>query len=336
MDIFGSAELQKITTIRTRANPLEAHTALLNWVISHHGFLADSVCIAHDASRGVHMQVKTDGPSRISKDTRVVNTPLSVTMSYFNAIGYSSEKGSFSKHELELPREFIDAVGREETTAFFLMGQFLRGENSFWYPYLRTLPQPGQMTTPLFFDEEDVDWIQGTGIPDASVQRFQTWDQKFDYCMERLEKSGFEGLEEYTWYVLCICSLVMVRSEGFVLRLSRDLYLWAWTIITSRAFSAKVLSSAVEPADLPEEGISVLLPLIDLPNHRPLAKVEWRAGEEDVGMIMLEDVAPGEEISNNYGPRNNEQCRYILKRKNHCFPILTLCSADELRVLYTK
>jgi hypothetical protein len=64
----------------------------------------------------------------------------------------------------------------------------------------------------------------------------------------------------------------------------------------------------VEDADLPEEGISVLLPLIDLPNHRPLAKVEWRAGEEDVGMIILEDASPGQEISNNYGPRNNEQC----------------------------
>lgn len=146
------------------------------------------------------MQVKKDWPAPISKDTRVVNTPLPITMSYFNAIGYSSPKGSFSKHGFELPQTFIDAVGREETTAFFLMGQFLRREDSFWYPYLRTLPQPGQMTTPLFFGEEDVDWIQGTGIPDASVQRFQTWDQKFDFCMERLEESGFQGLEQYTWY----------------------------------------------------------------------------------------------------------------------------------------
>ena len=89
---------------------------------------------------------------------------------------------------------------------------------------------------------------------------------------------------------------------------SRDLYLWAWTIITSRAFFPKVLSGSVESSDLPDEGISVLLPLIDLPNHRPLAKVEWRAGEEDVGMIVLESVSPGQEISNNYGPRNNEQC----------------------------
>ncbi|KAJ6007732.1 hypothetical protein N7540_011708 [Penicillium herquei] len=206
-------------------------------------------------------------------------------MSYFNAIDYNSSRGSFSSHGVQFPRAFIDAAGIKETMAFFLMAQFLRGEQSFWYPYLRTLPQPGQMITPLFFGEEDVDWLQGTGIPDASVQRFQDWDQKYDSMIEKLDAAGFEGVGAFTW----------------------DLYLWAWTILTSRAFSAKVLSSAVEPSDLPEEGVSVLLPLIDLPNHRPLAKVEWRAGEQDVGMIVLENVSPGQEISNNYGPRNNEQ-----------------------------
>jgi len=64
----------------------------------------------------------------------------------------------------------------------------------------------------------------------------------------------------------------------------------------------------VEASDLPENGISVLLPLIDLPNHRPLAKIEWRAGDKDVGLILRETIQPGEEIANNYGPRNNEQC----------------------------
>lgn len=88
----------------------------------------------------------------------------------------------------------------------------------------------------------------------------------------------------------------------------RDLYLWASTIITSRAFSARVLSSAVEEADEPDGTVSVILPLIDLPNHRPLAKVEWRAGDKDIGMVVLENVGPGEEVANNYGPRNNEQC----------------------------
>ena len=90
------------------------------------------------------------------------------------------------------------------------------------------------------------------------------------------------------------------------------MYLWASTIIVSRAFSAKVLSGVIPDNELPEENVSVLLPFIDILNHRPLAKVEWQAGKGHVGFLVLEDVPPGQEISNNYGPRNNEQRESIL------------------------
>ena len=88
----------------------------------------------------------------------------------------------------------------------------------------------------------------------------------------------------------------------------RDLYIWASTIFVSRAFSAKVLSGVIPDEELPEESVSVLLPFIHVLNHRPLAKVEWRAGKDDVSFVVLEGVSAGEEIANNYGPRNNEQC----------------------------
>ncbi|KAJ6163205.1 hypothetical protein N7497_003184 [Penicillium chrysogenum] len=264
---------------------LKAHTELVNWFTQHGGTVDKSVRIAQDASRGVHLQVKEDWPESIPKETRVINTPIKVSMSWFNSIGYESPRGSFAKHGVDLPRTWIDEVGPEETFAFFLMGQYLRGSEGFWYPYLRTLPQPGQLTTPLFFGEEDVDWIQGTGIPEAAVERIKVWEQKYDFGYLKLDEIGFPDCEQYTW----------------------ELYLWASTIITSRAFSAKVLSGAVQPDDLPEDGVSALLPLIDLPNHRPMAKVEWRAGDEDIGLLVLEDHSAGQEISNNYGPRNNEQ-----------------------------
>lgn len=91
--------------------------------------------------------------------------------------------------------------------------------------------------------------------------------------------------------------------------MDRDLYLWASTIISSRAFTAKVLASVIPMTELREDNISVLLPLIDATNHRPLAKVEWQAGTESIGLVVMDDVQPGVEIGNNYGPRNNEQCK---------------------------
>lgn len=181
---------------------LDSHKEFLQWVISHGGHIDDSVCLAQDASRGVHMQVKADWLWPVSPETRAFSTPLGITMSYYNAIDYKSQKGSFQSHGVTFPREFIDAVGPEETSAFFLMGQFLRGAEGFWYPYLRTLPQPGQLTTPLFFEEGDVDWLQGTGIPEASVFRYEVWDRKFEDAIAKLEEVGFEGWEKYSWCVI--------------------------------------------------------------------------------------------------------------------------------------
>lgn len=97
---------------------------------------------------------------------------------------------------------------------------------------------------------------------------------------------------------------------SLLMSIGRDLYLWASTIFVSRAFSAKVLSGVIPESEVPEENISVLLPFIDILNHRPLAKVEWRAGTENVDFVVLEDVSGEQEIANNYGPRNNEQRTY--------------------------
>lgn len=174
------------------------------------GYIADSVRVAQDEPRGVHLQVKADNPSAVSKETRVVNTPLGVTMSYFNAINHQSSQVLFKSHDVDFPRAFIDAVGPEETTTFFLMGQFLLGPRSFWYPYLRTLPQPGQLTTPLFFEEADVDWIQGTGIQEAAVQRYQAWDDKFETSMVKLKELGFEGWDVFTMYASTLLRLHFV------------------------------------------------------------------------------------------------------------------------------
>jgi hypothetical protein len=94
----------------------------------------------------------------------------------------------------------------------------------------------------------------------------------------------------------------------------RDLYLWASTIISSRAFTAKVLASVIpslQVATGQADRVSVLLPLIDATNHKPLSKVEWRAGTDSIGLVVMSDVGAGEEVGNNYGPRNNEQCEYL-------------------------
>lgn len=54
------------------------------------------------------------------------------------------------------------------------------------------------------------------------------------------------------------------------------------------------------------ERFAVLLPLLDLLNHKPGAQVEWQARSAFVGLQILETYKSGQELCNNYGPRDNE------------------------------
>lgn len=104
---------------------------------------------------------------------------------------------------------------------------------------------------------------------------------------------------------------------------SRLRFRWAATIFGSRSFTSQVLDATL-PADsarferwqrndqqydivkLFSDRFGVLLPLLDLLNHKPGAKVEWQAQYNFVGLRILETYNSGEELCNNYGPRDNE------------------------------
>jgi len=108
--------------------------------------------------------------------------------------------------------------------------------------------------------------------------------------------------------------------------LQRRLFLWAVTIFGSRSFSSTVLADTLpadqarppgrdhpqheELAKLFSEGFSVLLPVLDILNYRPAARVEWQARFSFVGLQILDQLEGGQEICNNYGPRDNETCEY--------------------------
>lgn len=175
------------------------------------GHLHESVQIARDDARGVHFQVRKDWQnSGVAKETRVIKTPLSSTLSYFNAIDHRLPEGegkpvaavgTFSAHGLHLPRAFMDAVGAEEASVFFLMGQYLMGEKGFWAPYIRTLPQPGELTTPLYYEGADLKWLEGTSLMAAREQKMKLFREKYEFAIGELQKVSFGDTEQYTWWV---------------------------------------------------------------------------------------------------------------------------------------
>ena len=107
----------------------------------------------------------------------------------------------------------------------------------------------------------------------------------------------------------------------------RPLYKLAATILTSRCFPgrtfhARISSSSDANAEAQNRAVKkwsaadpstcpVLLPVFDLANHDPEAKVSWTFGPEHCSLAVEEVIGEGEQIYNNYGPKSNEECKLL-------------------------
>ncbi|GAV26641.1 hypothetical protein PMKS-000095 [Pichia membranifaciens] len=81
-------------------------------------------------------------------------------------------------------------------------------------------------------------------------------------------------------------------------------YLWAHLIVTSRAFPYRIVNPHAKPYEV------MLLPIVDLLNHKPHAKVEWSSNRDGDFRLSLpvSSCQTGEfEIFNNYGPKGNAE-----------------------------
>lgn len=93
----------------------------------------------------------------------------------------------------------MDAVGPEEASVFFLIGQYLLGAEGYWAPYIRTLPQPGALTTPLYYEGDDLEWLDGTSLLGARQRKMKLFTDKYEHGMGELRKVGSKDVERYTW-----------------------------------------------------------------------------------------------------------------------------------------
>ena len=278
------------------------HRRLVRWITQDNdGYLHPDVRIAHNAGKGFHMVVAS--AKTIQAHTRVTSSPMTATLSVLNALDIPP----FRPHGPKFPLTFLrkNAKKPELLQNFFLMEQYLLGERSWWAPYIKTLPDTQYINSLQFDSQHDQLWLEGTNLKSAFIAQTTKWQEMYT--------SGLRDLKILNW---------QPALDG---RYSWELFRWAATIFGSRSFTSEVLTDT-EPADqvrmegrngvhkseheflkpLFVERFAVLLPLLDILNHKPVAQVEWQARCSFVGMQVLSSFSSGEELCNNYGPRDNE------------------------------
>ncbi|EFE30808.1 SET domain protein [Trichophyton benhamiae CBS 112371] len=261
---------------------LQADQELVNWITTLGGGLNPAVEIHRDDKQGSCLRVRSN--EALAASTVVARCPISATMSIINVKNLDP---NLPPHDFHYSDILSQRVRKSIILAFFMVHEQLKGRDSHWWPYLATLPRASELTSALFYQDNDLEWLQGTNLYQTHQAYRNAVKEEYDSAISILRDEGFLAVESYRWDIFC----------------------WAYTLIASRAFTSRVLDAyfSNHPTLKQDEEFQIMLPLVDSSNHKPLAKIEWRAEATEIGLKVIEPTFSGEEVHNNYGSLNNQQ-----------------------------
>ena len=259
---------------------------LLLWAKGQGTTLHESVQIYEDPITGLSFRAIED----ISPETNLVRCSYGVSLSYLNAV----DAPHFPRHSGEtFPQTLLDALKPEHPNIIghlFLIQQYLLKEKSFWWPYIRLLPQPDAPSIiPALWPEEDQRYLDGTNAEPAIKKRLSLWGDEWLKVVSLL--SGFQEAKQYTF----------------------TLYKWAASVYGSRSFrpSLTILESFLpdHAAHVAKDKFSILFPVMDVGNHNGINNVNWNTIAEFHLFVLSSRgiIRRNEQIFNFYGNKSNSE-----------------------------
>lgn len=278
--------------------------ALLEWSREHGGTVSPALEVYKDDVTGYSMRVKPlstgEAGITIKSGEEVLRCPLNTSLSFLNAATDGPIiPGSSKRAELRpaFPPRFME-IQPHVIGHFYLMKQYLLGKDSFWYPYISTLPRPDSISSwslPPFWPDEDFGFLEGTNAAVAAQEIQANTKRDFKEARKILKEEGFEDWQGYT----------------------RHLFNWAFSMFASRSFRPSLVTpTSFQERELPEnvkiDDFSMLLPVYDIINHDIKANVQWTADQESEAseacrFITFDSYKPGEQVFNTYGKKTNSE-----------------------------
>lgn len=261
---------------------------LVDWAAKHGAQLHPSVEVYQDPTTGLSFRVKPDAEANLEPYELIVSLPTSLTLSYLSALSDDGPR--------PFPKALIEHAPPHVTGRLFLIKEYLKGEESFWWPYIQALPQPhnrGAWTLPPFWPDHEAELLDGTNV--------EVGIEKIKGDVRREIKDTMQLL------------FVHGTDKDFEKAMSMDLYQWAYCIFSSRSFRPSLVLSNTQAKSLPPgvgmDDFSVLLPLFDIGNHDMTTDIRWELGADTATCELKVGRAhgPGQQIFNNYSMKTNAE-----------------------------
>ncbi|KAH6637080.1 hypothetical protein F5144DRAFT_592042 [Chaetomium tenue] len=282
---------------------------LLEWSEKHGGKLHPSLEIYNDNVTKYSLRVKPSTGDALQPGFKAVTCPAATTLSYLNALidgpikltddaAINPADSPPSPRTGAFPPSFTQFVPPHVLGRFFLIKEYLKGKDSFWWPYLATLPAPDQVNAwvlPAFWPEDDIAYLECTNAHVAIQEIQANVKGEFKQARKLLKNENFPDVAAYT-------SLM---------------YKWAFTIFTSRSFRPSLILSdttkqhvsTLLPQGVELDDFSILQPLLDIANHSPTAAYSWNTTSPPNACTLVcgEHYPPGAQVFNNYGLKTNSE-----------------------------
>lgn len=153
---------------------------LLSWFTQNGGWLSPDVQIVYSESHGHHMRaLRPTSPN-------VVTCPLKLTLSSLNLELDQKEVLPITSPLQQCHGDIPDHI----LTYLLLIEQRNKGRDSPWHTYIACLPGPESMTTPLWFNEEDVAFLAGTSLAPAAKERKMALHAQWEQAVHVMKKAG--------------------------------------------------------------------------------------------------------------------------------------------------
>lgn len=175
---------------------LENHLSLVRWISSNRGYFHPNIELAFDVEKGYHARVRAG--KTVKAGSCMARCSMTTSLSVLNAI----HSPPFSCRGTKFPSAFLRNQRTGVVQCFFLMEQLINQDDSWWAPYLSTLPKPDDIEALYFTDrEEDLIWLKGTNLETAIRKQTEAWKAQFIKGMDQLQKLEWPNAvkNRYTW-----------------------------------------------------------------------------------------------------------------------------------------
>ena len=157
---------------------------LVQWFRKNGGVLSPDVEIRFSDADGFHCRASKPLCSGV-----VATCPLSLTLSYLSL----DRTESSVLHVDSSLEKCLGQVPNHVLTYLLLIEQKAKKTASPWSPYLACLPKPESMTTPLWFDAEDMRCLAGTNLAWETKVKLDQLTGEWTQAAEAMQRLGISA-----------------------------------------------------------------------------------------------------------------------------------------------